>query len=189
MSINKGFTLIELLVVIGIVAILAVVVILTINPAELLRQARDSNRISDLSTLQSALSLYLADVTSPFMGTTTNCYVSAATSAASCAPAFTSGTAIATTSRSIAGTGWIPVNFNSIGAGSPLSNLPIDPVNSSSSGYFYAYKASGTVFEIVANMESTRYASGGGSDVEANSADGGNNATWYETGSDPGLDL
>ena len=59
---NKGFTLIELLVVIAIIAVLAVVVILTLNPAELLRQARDSNRISDLGTLKSAISLFEADV-------------------------------------------------------------------------------------------------------------------------------
>jgi hypothetical protein len=31
--------------------------VLTVNPAEMLRQSRDSQRISDLSTLRSALSL------------------------------------------------------------------------------------------------------------------------------------
>ena len=55
---QKGFTLIELLIVIAIIAILAVVVVLTLNPAELLRQARDSNRISDFATIKSALALY-----------------------------------------------------------------------------------------------------------------------------------
>ena len=59
---NKGFTLIELLVVIAIIAVLAVVVILTLNPAALLQEARDANRVSDMATLKSALSLYLADV-------------------------------------------------------------------------------------------------------------------------------
>ncbi|MBI5221157.1 MAG: prepilin-type N-terminal cleavage/methylation domain-containing protein, partial [Candidatus Liptonbacteria bacterium] len=38
---TKGFTLIELLVVIAIIAILAAVVILTLNPGQLLKQARD----------------------------------------------------------------------------------------------------------------------------------------------------
>ncbi len=59
---QKGFTLIELLVVIAIIAILAVVVILTLNPAELLRQSRDSNRVSDFATLKSAIGLYSEDV-------------------------------------------------------------------------------------------------------------------------------
>jgi len=58
---RRGFTLIELLVVIAIIAILAVVVVLTLNPAELLRQSRDANRVSDMATLTSALNLYLTD--------------------------------------------------------------------------------------------------------------------------------
>src|SRR5271156_210597 len=62
---KRGFTLIELLVVIAIIAILSVVVILTLNPAELLRQSRDSNRISDLSVTKSAIAFYLVSVTTP----------------------------------------------------------------------------------------------------------------------------
>ena len=85
---NKGFTLIELLVVLAIVAILSVVVILTLNPAELLKQARDSNRVSDMATLKSAISLYLADVSTPVIGTSTYCYVSV-----------TAGTAIVTSTK------------------------------------------------------------------------------------------
>lgn len=58
---RRAFTLIELLVVIAIIAILSVVVVLSLNPAETLRQSRDSNRVSDLDTLTHALSLYQAD--------------------------------------------------------------------------------------------------------------------------------
>jgi prepilin-type N-terminal cleavage/methylation domain-containing protein len=54
-SSRKAFTLIELLVVIAIIAILAVVVVLTLNPAEILKQSRDSNRVSDMDTLTHAL--------------------------------------------------------------------------------------------------------------------------------------
>lgn len=57
---QKAFTLIELLIVIAIIAILAVVVIFTLNPPQLLMQSRDANRISDMSTLNSALGFYLA---------------------------------------------------------------------------------------------------------------------------------
>jgi prepilin-type N-terminal cleavage/methylation domain-containing protein len=57
----RGFTLIELLVVIAIIAILAVVVVLTLNPAQLLAQSRDANRVSDMATLNSAVSLFLTD--------------------------------------------------------------------------------------------------------------------------------
>ena len=55
---KKGFTLLELLIVIGILAILATVLIAVINPAELLRRARDTQRLSDLDALRSAISLF-----------------------------------------------------------------------------------------------------------------------------------
>src|SRR6056297_1976317 len=48
---NQAFTLIELLVVIAILSVLAVAVTLILNPAELMRQARDSTRLSDLATI------------------------------------------------------------------------------------------------------------------------------------------
>ena len=47
MRMKKGFTLVELLIVIGIVAILATIVVLVINPVELLKESRDSRRLSD----------------------------------------------------------------------------------------------------------------------------------------------
>lgn len=72
---KEGFTLIELLVVIAIIAVLSVVVILTLNPAELLRRSRDSNRISDIATIKTAVNIYLADISSPRIGTSTVCYV------------------------------------------------------------------------------------------------------------------
>jgi hypothetical protein len=40
---------------------------------------------------------------------------------------------------------------------------------------------------VNADLESTKYASGGGSDAESN--DGGSVTTLYEVGTDPGLDL
>jgi type II secretory pathway pseudopilin PulG len=52
---RSAFTLIELLVVIAITEILSVVVMLTLNPAELLRQSRDSTRIADMGTLNTAV--------------------------------------------------------------------------------------------------------------------------------------
>jgi prepilin-type N-terminal cleavage/methylation domain-containing protein len=45
---SKSFTLIELLIVLAIIAILATILILTINPGGIFSRARDTKRISDL---------------------------------------------------------------------------------------------------------------------------------------------
>lgn len=48
---QAGFTLIEILVVIGIIAILAAVVIIAINPARQFAQARDTQRSSNVNAI------------------------------------------------------------------------------------------------------------------------------------------
>lgn len=203
----KGFTLIELLVVIAIIAILAVVVVLTLNPAQLLAQARDSNRISDFATLKSALALYATDVatSTPMYGAsgagcttgsgsndlfTANAGASSATSTYNTtstgqAWGFLGGeVAVATnTSRSVNCTGWIPVNMSIISSGAPIGSLPVDPVNSGSNMYIYAGAA--TTFKLATKMESTKYQYGGSNDVV--STDGGNSTSTYEQGSNLAL--
>ena len=198
---KNGFTLIELLVVIAIIAILAVVVIVTLNPAELLRQSRDSQRISDLGTLKSAIGLYLVDATSPNLASSSlgysACYLSTTigngTTTAKCgvfANTYSSGNASATSAlyRDNNSQGWLPVNFSQISYGSPLSVLPVDPVNNAT--YYYAYAATSTggyYYEINAFMESKKYGAGGSNNVVT--TDGGDNSSTYEVGTEPALNL
>ena len=57
--------MLELLIVIAIIAILSVVIIFVLNPAETLKKSRDVQRMSDLNTLKTAVGLYLTASSTP----------------------------------------------------------------------------------------------------------------------------
>jgi len=198
-SASKGFTLIELLIVIGILAVLATVTLLVLNPAQMFAQARDSQRISDLNTIKSAISLYLSIESSPSLGPTcgTNFWGTIGTSTdAGAGMGFGARTFLgATVSTTTVGTGgWVPVPLDTMSGGSPISSLPLDPTgiedgsnDTLAQAYYYACSSTQMTFKLIGNMESSRYASGGPDDKE--STDGGY-ATWlYETGTNLGTSL
>ena len=198
-----GFTLIELLIVIAVIAILSIVVVLTLNPAQMLQQGRDENRLSDMDTISHAISLYQTDQAtigaSGPLGSQNTVYVSlpdpnaSTTAGDACSslglPSLPLGWTYHCAGpgffRKTDGTGWIPVNFSSVTTGSPLGSLPIDPTNASSSRLYYAYATNGSSYEVTSPMESQKYRLGGAND--AVSGDGGTLASVYEKGSALGL--
>ena len=176
---KKGFTLIELVIVIGILAILATVVVLVLNPAQLLAQARDSQRMSDLSSVKNAIALYLATADSPAVGATSKGTVSTACWFGTTCTTTCSGIS---TSTAVDSTGWVNVDLTGTAGGSPLSALPLDPSQTATYQYTYIGDATHLTFELNANLESTKY-----SGLEA--TDGGNCPSVYEIGTAPGLAL
>lgn len=58
---TPGFTLIELLLVIGIIAVLATVVIVALDPAKRFADARNARRISDTQSILTAIRQYVVD--------------------------------------------------------------------------------------------------------------------------------
>ena len=219
---EKGFTLIELLVVIGILAILATTVVLVLNPGEILKQSRDAQRLTDFKTIRGAIDLYLIrNISSPTslngLNSTSICEsgdlgfpqwrISIPASSGigpyqgRAAQPFITGSSTpilvgpfqSNNPRAIDGSGWVSVALTEVQGNSPLSRLPVDPINvippfvittfsSLATGgtspiagaHFYAYQCQGLIYEINANMESVKYSTGGGNDVE--STDGGVNA-------------
>jgi prepilin-type N-terminal cleavage/methylation domain-containing protein len=177
LSQSKGFTLLELLIVIAILAVLATVAVLVINPVEYLRQARDSQRMNDLTAVKGALDLYTAATTTPSFG------AALATGRCTSAPVtnnpFTGicGTFVQT---AVNGTGWVDVDLSTLTGGSPLPKLPLDPTNAS--GYFYGYAASNTTntYELDTKLESAKFTTAP-NNMMLN--DGGNNNFYYEVGS------
>lgn len=58
---RRAFTLLEILLVIGIIATLAVVVIVALDPAKRFEDAKNSRRLSDIQSILSAVRQYMVD--------------------------------------------------------------------------------------------------------------------------------
>ncbi len=183
----RGFTLIELLIVIGILAVLATTVVLVLNPAQILAQARDSQRLSDLNSVKSAIALYLSTADTPTVGVGPTC---TATGCDGAGKPFVDAITVST-STAVNGTGWVLIALTNTSGGSSLAALPLDPTNSGN--YFYAYKGDDTnkTFELDTRLESSKFR-------DMMQTDGGNKNTcstyvestcFYEVGTEPGLDL
>lgn len=121
---NKGFTLIEILVVIGIIAVLATIVIIAINPARQFAQARNTQRASNVETILNAVGHNIADNKGLF----------------TCSGI---GTAITTATTSI-GTDSGNSNLNCLAPIYISAGIPMDPTNGSSADTQYDISVTAT---------------------------------------------
>ncbi len=183
-----SFTLIELLIVIGILAILTAAVVLILNPGELLKESRDSKRMTDVASISHAIQLLLSQAPSVNLGAASTVYISLPDTSVTCAnlglPALPSGYSyhcVTAANETLAnGNGWIPIDFTQ----SPIQNiaaLPVDGTNASSSYLYYTYMTDGTsMWKISATAESAKY-------LTRSNNDGGDENGVFEAGNNMSL--
>ncbi len=187
LSNKSSFTLMELLLVVGILAIIATVTILVLNPVAFIMQARDSKRLAELQSLNKSLNLFILDRPGDSTGSPNTVYVSLPSDQPDCSdlglPPLPTGWSYHCVAeinlKNIDGTGWMPVNFNLLSYISSLSNLPVDPTNATSGGRYYTYVTGGS-WEMTAVLESEKY-------NNEQKKDKGQSNDFYETGTHIGL--
>lgn len=166
---TKSFTLIELLIVIGILSILIVTILVTLNPAEAQKKARDAKRMKDLSTLVAIVEQHINAGNASICIGVPGCLSTDSEAGIRCDSS--------------------PANWLSTIVSNYCTILPIDPRNGQSMTHvkgattesdtenYYRVKMSGGDYEVNVRQESVSNASNVNDD-------GGNSNEWVEAGSD-----
>lgn len=139
---KRGFTLIEILIVLGLIAILAGIVLIAINPARQFAQARNAQREAHLETILNAIGQNIADNKGIFTcNTGTPIPVWPATS-----------TAI--------GTGAGRVNLSCLVPTYLATALPADPIGGMASDTLYTIQATSSRYIVCAPNHAEQALSG-----------------------------
>ena len=133
----KGFTLIELLIVIAIIAILAAVVFVALDPAKRFSQSRNARRQSDVENIVAALKTYQVDNNGSYptavSGLTNAKFYEIGTATTGC----DSGCTAKTTESSC-------VDLSSLVTDGYLGSMPIEPTNGAVTKTLYYLSKSAT---------------------------------------------
>jgi prepilin-type N-terminal cleavage/methylation domain-containing protein len=140
LSKKQGFTLIEILVVIGIIAVLALIVLVAVNPARQFALARNTQRTSNVEAILNAVGQRMVDNKGIFNGTT------------GCLAAIPTSTALTITVNSTSSA----ESFD-LGCLVPtyISSIPYDPSTGSpsSTGYTILADSNGRVTVCATTLE------------------------------------
>ncbi len=132
---KQAFTLIELLIVIALLTSLAGAVLVAVNPAKRLKQARDSQRKTDINSIANALVAYQT-ITGYYPGETF-CDTSISSDGGACPPRRVLACWTGCNGAADGGfTSWI--YYNLITQQQLLKRLPVDPINNTT--YHYRYE-------------------------------------------------
>ncbi len=130
-----GFTLIEILVSVGLLAALAALILVAVNPARQFAQMRNTQRTSDLNAILSAVGQRMVEHKGQFdCGTVT----------------FPADTAVTATAGGLIGSGSGNVDVRSCLVPMYISELPVDPVV----GQSYAGSSYNTGYRIYQDANS-----------------------------------
>lgn len=144
-----------ILVLTGLILILS----FCFKPTKLLEKSRDAHRLKDLQDLANTVNLYLADNKNFDTLVTDQSY----------------DTILA--GEEISGSGWVPLNIQSISSGAPLGKLPIDPLNNLAYNYRFGVNVANKTYEFDCVLEE-------GTNQKKMLEDDGNNLARYEVGTD-----
>jgi type IV pilus assembly protein PilA len=136
---RRGFTLIELLIVIGILGILAAIILVAVDPAKRLKQARNARRFSEVNAILNAILNYTVD----FKGTLPAEITATTTNAVLVIGSATNGQMTATTcpnhiTGSGTSSGFVNLQANTALVDAYISELPIDPEGTNGTDTFDA---------------------------------------------------
>jgi len=163
--IKRQITVSELLIALGLILILAGVGFWALNPVERLKQGRDNQRLADLENLREAVDLAISEGVP--LAKTMGVPASSASVGAT---------------RAVDGSGWVAMDFSN-----QTDTLPIDPANGKTFTDIgksvvtgeYQFIADGIYYILRTHLE-----------AEVNKeyyAKDGNENSWYEIGTAPGL--
>ncbi len=153
---KKGFTLIELLIVIGIIAILASIVLVAVNPARQFGKANDSERKSEIGSFLNAVFQYQTSPTA--RGQLPSCYLGAVPALTAIPECDTDGSGIGVGNGGFEGAVQLGTpadddtyDCSSVMVPSYLRAVPVDPDNnydSSDTGYYICQDTGSSVDRV-----------------------------------------